>query len=398
MKFSRKIFTPTYLIILLFLTIYSYSLVDPNLTLINHPLWTTFRNSMVQLGYYERGLSFSLYLMLVILLFACHYYYVFKSSADPFKLALKISGILLLSYPFLSHDFFNYLFDAKIVTVYAQNPYLKTALDFPSDPWIRFMHWTHRPYPYGPSWLGLTIIPSFLSLGKFILDFFLFKAMFAIFYLASVYYLKKLNRTWAIFFATSPLVIIEGLVNNHNDLIATSFALVGICFLLFKDNQIPKFYRFLLKHPQLRWFFNFVHFLLSAGIKYMTLPTLILPFSAIAISQTRNRRKLPLLLKSDKLWSILSFIGVISAIVYVINTGEIQPWYFLNLLIFIPYFFQYLQNWQIFFAGLLLSYYPYIFLGGWDSPEKVSLKHQIIIYSFVANVIYLAFKKVKMYK
>jgi len=62
----------------------------------------------------------------------------------------------LISYPAYSHDLFNYMFDAKIATFYQQNPYLYKALDFPTDPWLRFMHWTHRYYPYGPSFLLLS--------------------------------------------------------------------------------------------------------------------------------------------------------------------------------------------------------------------------------------------------
>jgi len=79
---------------------------------------------------------------------------------NPLLISILIGVGLLFSYPFLSHDLFNYLFDAKIVTFYHQNPYILKALDFPSDPWLRFMHWTHRTYPYGPSFLFLTLVPS----------------------------------------------------------------------------------------------------------------------------------------------------------------------------------------------------------------------------------------------
>ena len=38
-----------------------------------------------------------------------------------------------------------------------------------------------------------------------------------------------------------------------------------------------------------------------------------------------------------------------------------------------------------------MSYYPYIRLGGWDTADKVNLKHQIIFIFFLINVFYFCF-------
>ena len=221
-----------YSLILLVLSIYSYSLVDPNLTFVSNRWWEFFRERMIELGYYRRDLSWLIYLSIIILLFAAYFYFKKKyKRLNALKLAIIISALTLISYPFLSHDFFNYMFDAKLVTYYHVNPYLFKALDFPSDPWIRFMHWTHRTYPYGPIFLLITLLPSYFSLGKFFLSFLFFKLTFIAFYLLAVYYLNKLNKRYAILFATNPLVIIEGLVNSHNDLISVSLAIIGAYFL-----------------------------------------------------------------------------------------------------------------------------------------------------------------------
>ena len=150
-----------YFFVLFLLSIYSYSQIDLNLTLLQTPWFLSFKSALINLGYYNRPLSTVIFTVLVLLL------YIIK----PKKIILAIGGVCLislLSYPFLSHDFFNYIFDARIVTLYHQNPYFFKALDFPNDTWIRFMQWTHRTYPYGPVWLVLTIIPSFLGFGKFI--------------------------------------------------------------------------------------------------------------------------------------------------------------------------------------------------------------------------------------
>jgi len=338
-------------------SIYSYSLVDPNITLLNNNGWTIFRNLMVKLGYYQRPLSVFIFIVFLVLLTGFYLFFKKKSARfNPLKLALIVGLITLISYPFLSHDFFNYLFDAKIFTFYHQNPYLYRGLDFPNDHWIRFMHWTHRTYPYGPVFLGLTIIPSFLALGKFILSYFFFKLLWLAFYLLSVFYLKKLNNKWAVIFATHPLILIEGMVNLHNDFIGLALAIIGIYFLI--KTKKSWLARGLL--------------ILSGGIKYITLPLVFL-------FKKRKRPNYLILLTVSALLAYLSFFR------------EIQPWYFLAFFGFIPFFDQLIEKLDVFFFGLLLSYYPYIAFGGWDKAWKVQIKHQIILIFLIINGAYYLF-------
>jgi hypothetical protein len=352
---------------LLLLAIYSYTLIDLNLTLVNTPLWNVFRNIIIQIGYFKRDVSWILYLSFISLLFVFHAYFTknFKKW-NILEIAFTISVVLLLSYPFLSHDFFNYIFDAKIVTFYHQNPYLLRALDFPNDPWLRFMHWTHRTYPYGPVFLILSLIPSFISAGKLFMAYFFFKLFFISAYFICVYYLLKIDKKIAVFFATHPLVIMEGIISSHNDLIAVSLAFIGIFYYLQKD--------------RIR---STIFLLFSGGIKFITLPLLLIPV------------KLRSLIEEKKI--ALVFTVIVVAVGYISLTGEIQPWYFLNLLIFLPFFEPLLNDFSLFFYGLLLSYYPFIRLGAWDNPEKVQLKHQIIAGFFVANLLFLFVKKINRY-
>ena len=71
-----------------------------------------------------------------------------KKISKPFVwLIIFVSALLLVfSYNAFSYDIFNYIFDAKIFTHYHQNPYLQKALDYPGDPMLSFMRWTHRVY------------------------------------------------------------------------------------------------------------------------------------------------------------------------------------------------------------------------------------------------------------
>lgn len=343
-----------YALVLVCLSIYSYVLVDPNFTLVNHSTWEVFRNALVPLGYYHRDWSFGLYTILVGLLFGFSLYF-FKSQTNPKKLAILVGLSLIAAYPFLSHDFFNYLFDAKILTVYGKSPYLFKPLDFPSDPWLRFMHWTHRTYPYGPVFLVATLVPSALSFGKLVLNFFLFKLLFVGAYFLAVYFLDRINRRAAIVFATSPLIIIEGLVNNHNDLLGVSLAIGSLYFLSHSRTRI--------------W--GYVLGLLSIGIKYFTLvlAPLVLP---------------------HKLSRYLSAGLLLIALGYTYTKLGVQPWYFLNLAVFMVYWKANLWSWQILNFGLLLSYFPYIRYGGWDLEWKVDLKELIIFLTLIVSlVVYL---------
>ena len=140
-------------------------------------------------------------------------------------------------------------------------------------------------------------------------------------------------------------------------IIILALAIIGIYYLLVSKLQFNA--RLLL--------------LLSTGIKFITLPIVFL-----------SKQKL--------IWNKIIFAFTGGILIYLSLKSEIQPWYFLNLFIFLP-IIRSINRLDIFFLGLLLSYYPYIRLGGWDTVEKINLKHSIIIIFFVANVIQLIFLK-----
>lgn len=311
-----------YFFVLFLLTLYSYSQIDLNLTLLQTPWFLSFKTLMINLGYYNRPLSTLIFITLVLFL------YILK----PKKIILAIGGVCLislLSYPFLSHDFFNYIFDARIVTLYHQNPYFFKALDFPADTWIRFMQWTHRTYPYGPVWLLITLLPSFLGFGKFILTLLNFKLLFIGAYLICCYVINKINSKNLAFFALNPLVIIEGLYSPHLDLVMLAFAMLA-----------------LIKY---KW----LNILLSIGTKFSTLTLL------------------PIFIFNKRKWFIdgliiASYIGVV---IQILNR-ELLPHYFL-----VPFGFTALSDkktWKylmIVLSAVLLSvrYIPFLYTGQWAS-------------------------------
>ena len=333
------------------LFIYSYALIDPNLTLINTSWWVSFRDPLVYFGYHERKLSTILFIIIIALLFFFHWHFVRKYSRySIWKIVGIICAFLVLSYPFLSHDLFNYIFDAKILTYYGDNPYTHIPGNYPDDQWLRFMHWTQRSYPYGPVFLPLTLVASVLGVGKFILNFVLFKLLNFIFYGLGIYFLKKMNDQWAMIFATNPLVIVEGLMNAHNDLIAISLGIVGI-YLLQKDRRV----------------LSRVILLLSVGIKYLTFPILLV------------------VKKPKSINNYFVFFLQTAIFVFMFFNEGVQPWYFLSAFLFLPFYPKVVQHLNIFFVCLLLTYYPFIRFGNWD---QIWMKEFIIAFGFILNATY----------
>lgn len=302
---------------ILLYTLYSFTQVDLNLTLSSFPVYQEIQQKLLWLGYYNRPASSVIFVSLVVMMFLN---YVFMQKSNFFSgrnkrffvfLVLAAAFAGLISYPAFSHDFFNYMFDARIVTLYHQNPYYFRALDFPGDLWVRFMHWTHRTYPYGPVWLLLTLPFSFLGFGKFVLTLFLFKAMFVSFYLLNVYLVyriaslsgRKNPLDAAALFAFNPLIITETLVSPHNESALLTFLLLSLYFL-FRGR---------------RGFISGLCFLVAALVKYVSAVLLPLYF-------------FPGLRRKSGHFFVILAVLLLLPLTLEINLREAYPWYFVPLL------------------------------------------------------------------
>jgi hypothetical protein len=178
-----KLLACLYVLTLLGLFLYSFTQIDLSLTFSRIDILRNIVSSFQWVGYFNRPLSTFIYIFLLVSLFNFYLGFIVMaytkqiSKKFVWKLIFITTAILTLSYNAFSYDLFNYIFDAKIITHYQQNPYLHKALDFPGDPMLSFMRWTHRMYPYGPIWLGLTVPLSFIGFGFFLTTFFIFKEL-----------------------------------------------------------------------------------------------------------------------------------------------------------------------------------------------------------------------------
>lgn len=350
-----------YLVTVVGLFFYSFTQIDLGLTLSQVSIWQTAEKFFKNIGYFQRPLSSVLFTSVILLLFAFYLlilYAVRKNNISKktiWFLIIATTVILTFSYNAFSYDLFNYIFDAKIVTYYHQNPYLHKALDYASDPMLSFMHWTHRLYPYGPAWLGLTVPISFIGMQFFLPTFFLFKMLISMAFLGTVFFIGRILQKFSLkdelfgiaFFALNPLVIMESLVSGHNDIVMMFFAMWALSSLMNINNVR-----------------SIILLILSIGVKFAT--AFALPIYIIILYLQQKKKAIN--------WQLLFTVMTVAMIVPVILASyrtNFQPWYLLNIL---PFAALVSRNYYIFIPSITLSlfavfqYLPFLYLGNWNNP------------------------------
>jgi len=345
----------SYIVLLVGFFVYSFTQVDLDLTLSKLPVYQAFGKSLQYVGFYQRPLSTAIFITIASLLFLFYLLslYLAKKGQISLKtltiLTVLSAVILVFSYNAFSYDLFNYIFDAKILSFYHLNPYFHKPSDFTSDPMLNFMRWTHRYYPYGPSWLVLTVPLTFIGMDYFLPTFFLFKILMALSFLGSCYLIYKIsaklfpeNKLFnVVFFAFNPLVLIEALISAHNDIPMILFILLSI-------------YLFIQKKKMLSWISN----LFSIGIKFST--GALLPLLIIIEFFERTNRKI----NWEKFFITAVVLSLLTVLVASIRT-TFQPWYLifpLSMAAFVPQR-KYISV-PIFIASIfaVAIYVPYIFM------------------------------------
>lgn len=351
------------LFVLLWFSLFFYSLtqVDLNLTLTRINLAFAVQDFFQHIGYFERPLSatwYSITSIVWVVVYSVGLWLSVKKQWSVRMIWILVGltvGILWVSYPAFSYDIYNYMFDARIITLYHENPYIHKALDYPQDPWINFMRWTHRVYPYGPVWLVLTVPLSYLGFGVVIPTLLLFKSLAAISYLIAVRCVvsimkivqPKMAVAGILAFALNPLVVIESLVSGHNDIGMMALGLASVLLLLKK-----------------RWVWALVVLSLSIGIKFATV--FLLPVYILVIIQQLRGNKV-----SGEKVALLCAIFMIGAVVAATVRTQFQPWYLLYVLPFaslVSYKRYIVAPIIILTLAGLAQYVPFLYTGNWDPP------------------------------
>lgn len=342
------------------MTLYSFSQLDLNLTLYPYPGIRALIQAIQWIGYWNRPISAWL---LGIILFGLigSYVWILNRSAKPSRIGwFVLIGLLItsgfLAYPVFSHDIFNYLFNAKMLLVYGKDPHIYTAIEFPNDPWVRFMHNVHTPAPYAYGWTYLSLFPVWFTIKKFTLSLFAMKALVIGFWMVEAWLIKlitdirigngytdKGEAEWkrTLVFVLNPLILVETLIVGHNDSVMMALVLLSIWFV-YRYDQNRKPYQ--LGLALMAW-------AASVSIKYASV--VLLPLFWL-------RKKI----------DFFAWGGVILLLVLISRPGQLHSWYLhwgMVMLLLSP------QRWarRLVLAltiGGLLRYIPYVYYGHWDQP------------------------------
>lgn len=387
---QRGLWLSVYFLVLVLYAVFSYALTDPNLVLTGWAPYWQFQQWMWQTFFHHRPLLTGTYLLLISLATISWWQLCRQLQQASYRHVLLYSlGLalpLLFSYNALSHDVFNYLFNAKMVVVYQQDPHQRVALDFASDPWVRFMHNTHTPAPYGYGWTAFSVLPFLAGFGKFTLSWFIFRAMNLIAIALTFILLLKLAKGLRVRTSPSlfglvflhPLFLIEVVSNGHNDLWMLWPALAALTVLLH-----PRPRNWLIRVALSLLFLSF-----SITTKLATVVLLPLWFSAASISVpaaarfswlptsmrlTTERLTHLVILNLPFLASLLLFVPLLSG-----RSQWFHPWYLIWAMIWLPLVqVKWWRAWLLAFAlSSLCRYLPWLWAGGFAGPV---LFHQQLI-------------------
>ncbi len=356
-----KILAIGYVIVAICLFFYSFTQVDLGLTLSQWSYWQVFQKFFQHIGYFDRPLSTGFYITIITLLFIFYGIFLYKAHKNIlkeksiWKLIFVISTILFFAYNAFSYDLFNYIFDAKIVTFYHQNPYQHRAFDYPGNPMLGFMHWTERTYPYGPVWLLATIPFSFSGFRLLLPTIMLFKGIEFVSFLGTVFFLEKILQKISpqnvlfgtILFAFNPLVLIEGLVSAHNDMFMMFLGVFSLYLLI-----------------QKKYAFSFLTLLLSIGVKFATV--FLIPIYGLIEFFILKKKKI-----NYELIFLITTAIMILPVIFATLRITYQPWYLLYVLPFAALSVKkYFIVIPVFVMSLfsLFDYIPFLYTGNWNTP------------------------------
>lgn len=307
---------------------------------------------------------------------------------------------LLLSYNALSHDVFNYIFNARMVYLYKANPHIKVAQDFSSDLWTRFMHNTHTPAPYGYGWTILSLVPYGLGMGYFLPTWLIFRVFSVVSLFLLVYLLHQYSQYFSHKIATAdlallilnPLVLIEVVSNQHNDLWMIAPVIASI-IILRKNLVIKK-----------KILFSMVLMIVSISIKFATVVLVPLWFVIVLFevkseqfaTYSNKKFKIPeRVLQATKSGIADLLLGIVPLCASILlffplalpRSKQYLPWYLLWSLAWLPLVRN--KTWATFLVLMsfcaMMRYLPWLYYGEYSATVT---EYQLAI-TWIPGLLYL---------
>ncbi len=154
-----------------------------------------------------------------------------RSASGPAATRIAIAGAVLLplslvlAYPVLAADVFDYLMFGRMIAAYVDNPYVHVAAQYPEDPYRHAVGWPGLPSVYGPLFNYLVALPVRLAGGNVLLSLIYFKLIVLAAHGANTALVYGIARRLkpgsetlaAIAYGWSPLSVVFAGVDGHND-------------------------------------------------------------------------------------------------------------------------------------------------------------------------------------
>jgi len=158
-------------------------------------------------------------------------------------LAAAIIFLLFITPPLLSVDIYAYVIYAKSMATSNINIYSNSLSDLASNPWIKEINvwWNTLPAAYGPLFYFI-IMPIGLA-GNILTASYLYKIVNIIFYIFTLFLLKKLINLLSLdskifyLFLLNPSLLIHVFLDGHNDILIIFLLLLSIYFLIKNKNE-----------------------------------------------------------------------------------------------------------------------------------------------------------------
>jgi len=193
----------------------------------------------------------------IILMMTLIYYFIikkrnvlFKGIKDVYKYIIVISIICIFSIPFMSSDIFYYIGIGRLSSKYGQNPYyvdmksyvednnIDTSTDSVMDVGYK-NYWAGTTVVYGALWSFICTIVAFFSFGSINIGILIFKMINVLIHIFNCILLYKISKKkiFPLIYGLNPFILIEGIINVHNDIFMVFFMLLAI-YEMYKKKQI----------------------------------------------------------------------------------------------------------------------------------------------------------------
>ena len=236
---------------------------------------------------------------------------LFKDIKSVMVFILIISSIFIFTVPMFSSDVFYYLGIGRLNSSYGQNPYyisMKEYVDQNSNLDLNLdtvmlqgynSYWSKTTVVYGPIWTIICSVVAKLSLGNIDFGLLVFKIINLTIHMINCWFLYKISKKkiFTLLYGINPFILLEGIVNVHNDIFVVLFLLIALYFLIKKKKM----------------FLSIFFLAMATCIKYFTI--LLLPF--FIIYYYRKEKPKIRILKCIKYGIIFLIMIAIPYIIYI---------------------------------------------------------------------------------